>query len=187
MDRKTAVLILDDEGQPNPDPNPEKLECVGDIMCKKKASPSTSIKPNSSNNNKTKSGSSCQLIQKLHSQQDLLTLLNSKEDVIVEFMTTWCSACAGIEPLFEELAQSAAEQNGPQAAQVVCDKNKETKKLAESFSVGSYPVFVVFENGNESSRWRGADRGKLEKAFDRGDSGGRGGKGKKKKGGKGRK
>jgi len=69
---------------------------------------------------------------------------------------------------------------------VVCDKNKETKKLATSFGVTSYPVFVIFEHGQESSRWNGADQGKLEKAFERAAGGGGkgGGKGKQKKGGR---
>jgi thiol-disulfide isomerase/thioredoxin len=169
------------------DQNNLLLECVGDV-CEIKP-PSNGKGDDKKKKQKKNAGGSASssFIQTIHSQQELSTLLESKDAVIVEFMTTWCGACAGIAPLYEELAQSAAEeQDDPlQAAQVICDKNKETKKLATTFSVGSYPVFVVFENGTESSRWNGADRGKLEKAFERGSGGGRGGKGKKKKGGKG--
>jgi thiol-disulfide isomerase/thioredoxin len=198
---ETAAIESDDlpvsDLQLQPDVNPEEpssnqsnlVECVADV-CESKP-PSIGKGDTKKNQKKNAGGSASAFIQTVHSQQELSTLLESNDTVIVEFVTTWCGACAGIAPLYEELAQSAAEdQDGPlQAAQVICDKNKETKKLATSFSVGSYPVFVVFENGTESSRWNGADRGKLEKAFERGSGGGggRGGKGKKKKGGKGRK
>ena len=155
----------------------KKLECDGDVC----TLPSTASTQSNDKKKKKISGSSRSFIKNLHSQQDLSTLIRSNETVIVEFMTSWCGACASIEPLFETLALSAAEeQDGPYAAQVICDKNKETKKLAAAFSVGSYPVFVVFENGRETGRWNGADRGKLEKAFDR-LSQGRGGKGRKKR------
>jgi thiol-disulfide isomerase/thioredoxin len=185
-DLPTSDLQLQLGANPKePSSDQSNLECVGDV-CEIKP-PSTGKGDKKKNQKKSLSA----FIQTIHSQQELSALLESKDTVIVEFVTTWCGACAGIAPLYEELAQSAAEdQDGPlQAAQVVCDKNKETKKLATSFSVGSYPVFVVFENGTESSRWNGADRGKLEKAFERGagGGGGRGGKGNKKKGGKGRK
>ena len=154
------------------------IECVGNV-CELPPADKTKDK-----NKKKKTGSSSSFIKTLHSQQELSAMLESNEAVIVEFLASWCGACAGIEPLYEDLPASADEGHGPKAAQVISDKNKETKKLAASFGVGSYPVFVVFENGIESGRWNGADRGKLEKTFDRlGEGGGgRGGKSKKKKG-----
>jgi len=116
------------------------------------------------------------------------TLVHSGEAVIVEFITTWCGACKSIEPLLHDLSTLHADD--VQCAVVVCDKNKETKKLAAAFGVKSYPVFYVFdENGSEVQKWNGADRGKLEGAFIRlaGDGGGgknrgRRGGGSKKKG-----
>lgn len=193
-------LLIIQPSEINPEPGPtssdpnNNLACVGAI-CEIK--PAAEISDNLATKKKKKAGGSSAFIQTIHSQQELSTLLESSSSkaggtVIVEFMTTWCGACAGIAPLYEALSQSAAEEaeeQGPlliQAAQVICDKTKETKKIAASFSVGSYPVFVVFENGRESSRWNGADRGKLEKAFERASGGARrrgGGKGKKKGGG----
>lgn len=110
------------------------------------------------------------------------SLLTSNSAVIVEFMTTWCGACKGIAPLLEELATENVESVA--VAQIVCDKNKETKKLAAAHGVKSYPVFVVFENGNAAQKWNGADQGKLEKAFEKlaGGGGKKGGKRGKKKG-----
>jgi thiol-disulfide isomerase/thioredoxin len=185
---RPKVFTMEDTEQDTADQSnaneASNIECVGDVC----PIPTPTLQPK--DKKKKKTGSSSAFIKTLHSEQDLSALLESNEAVIVEFLASWCGACAAIEPLYEELAESAAasEGQGPQSAQVISDKNKETKKMAANVSVGSYPVFVVFENGNETGRWNGADRGKLEKAFDRlgQGRGGRGGMGGKKKG-KGRK
>ena len=149
-------------------------------------------------NKKKKNGNhnSKSVISKVHSQQDLDRMLNSNNEdddeetpqlFLVEFVTTWCGACKSIQSLYEDLAVQNLDTVS--CSQVVCDKNKETKKLADSYKVRSYPVFVVFDNntGSEINRWEGADTGKLEKVFDyennpRGRKGGGGGKSKKKGG-----
>jgi thioredoxin 1 len=127
---------------------------------------------------------SSKFLKPLYTQQELDKLISQSDAVIVEFKTSWCGACKAIEPLLEELAEVHAES--VQVAIVMCDKNKETKKLATAHNVSSYPVFVLFQNGAVDGRWNGADNGKLEKAFARlsGDGGGRGGGKKKGKGGK---
>ncbi|CAB9497366.1 Thioredoxin [Seminavis robusta] len=129
------------------------------------------------------------VIKKVYTQQDLDGLLGEasssfKDVMVVEFVTTWCGACKGIAPLWEELA--SLHSADVQCAQVVCDKNKETKKLAQAQGIKSYPVFKVYDtqSGNMTQTWNGADRGKLEKVFDNmsgGKGGGKKGGGKKKK------
>lgn len=102
----------------------------------------------------------------LHGQQNLDDLISSNSAVVVEFMTSWCGACKGIEEYYEELSLSQ-DEFGVKAARVVCDKNKNTKKLAATYNISSYPVFFSFKEGSVASRWEGADRGKLEGAFER--------------------
>jgi thioredoxin 1 len=133
---------------------------------------------------KPKAPASSTFLRALHTQQELDKLISQNNAVIVEFKTSWCGACKAIEPLLEELAEVHAES--VQVTVVMCDKNKETKKLATAHNVSSYPVFVLFQNGAVDGRWNGADNGKLEKAFERlsGDGGGRGGGKKRGKGGK---
>lgn len=130
-------------------------------------------------NKPTKTSSSNALMKALHSQQELDAYTAQNEAVIVEFSTSWCGACKSIQPMYEELAGANSET--VKAAQVMCDKNKETKKLAAAHGVSSYPVFVLFAQGKSDGRWEGADRGKLEKAFERLAGGGKG-TGKKKAG-----
>ena len=159
--------------------------------------------PAGKNGRKTKKGttkkqsSNGNLIQ-IHSEHDFDKLITSKSEgslILVEFVTTWCGACKSILPLYEELSTKAASTGAADddddedvqivCTQVICDKNKQTKKLATKYQIGSYPVFLVLEasnNGNKQiDRWEGADQGKLIKVFERfdGDSGG-GGKSKKK-------
>ena len=100
--------------------------------------------------------------------------MKREDSAIVEFVASWCGACADIQPLIDELAESHSHDVA--VARIVCDRNRETKKLASENGIGNYPVFFVYDNGVNVSRWNGADRGKLEKAFER-FSAGRGKKG----------
>lgn len=135
---------------------------------------------------KDKSTNSSSFIQNIYSQHELDALLQKQSDgigpeiIIVEFVTTWCGACKSIQPLFEKLA-SQQEPDQLMATQVVCDKNKQTKKYATSVNINSYPVFWVFRNGKEMTRWNGADVGKLEKVFSQTMTSGKRKGGKKKK------
>ncbi len=121
-------------------------------------------------------------ITTLHTQQDLDALVSSHDAVIIEFMTSWCGACKGIEEYYEEL--SIENQEFVRSARIICDKNKQTKKLASGHNVNCYPVFIVFKDGAVVNRWDGADIGKLESTFTR-FSDGRGRK--KKRGGRSKK
>ena len=111
----------------------------------------------------------------LHGQQDLDAFISTNDAVMVEFMTSWCGACKAIEGYYEEL--SSSNMDFVRSAKVICDKNKQTKKLAAGYNVNSYPVFVAFKDGAVSTRFDGADKGKLESTFERLVGGG----GKKKK------
>ena len=167
-------------------PRPRDEEPEGEPTEKEEANHSDDALPKKKPTTKKKSaaGSSNPNIHKIHTQQELDSFLSSNDAVIVEFMTTWCGACKKIEPLWEELATEFVDSVA--CAQVVCDKNKETKKLATTFGIKSYPVFEVFENASSCQKWNGADTGKLEKAFEKfgggGGKGKKGGKGGKKKG-----
>mmetsp|Transcript_10840 Transcript_10840/g.16709 ORF Transcript_10840/g.16709 Transcript_10840/m.16709 type:complete len:214 (+) Transcript_10840:118-759(+) len=131
---------------------------------------------------KEKNTLSPSIIKTLHEQKDLDTLVSENDAVVIEFMTTWCGACKSIEEYYTEL--STFHQECIRSAKVVCDKNKQTKKLAAEYNVKSYPVFIVFKDGIVTNRWDGANKGKLESTFERLAGGGASGKGKKNKGGR---
>jgi len=120
MEEATTTTTSATTGGVEHDKSQSILECVGEVCeiqppvsrhdgdaaaGKPKRAPKTS--------KASSSGSSSKVIQTLHSQQDLSAVLDasSKDDstVIVEFMTTWCGACKGIAPLYEELALEFSE------------------------------------------------------------------------------
>ena len=104
-------------------------------------------------------------ITTIHTKQDLDSILSSNEYVIVEFMTSWCTACQSIHDYYDNL--SFQNQEWILSTNIPCDKNKQTKKLMSMFHITSYPVFLVFQNTNIIHRWNGADKGKLEGLYER--------------------
>lgn len=69
-------------------------------------------------------------------------VLKCKLPVLVEFYARWCSKCAIMEDVLEELAR---EYDGIfQICQIEID---ESSDLAEKFEVGIVPAFVVFLDG----------------------------------------
>jgi thioredoxin-like negative regulator of GroEL len=158
----------------------EGVDVVRSTSADKKSATRAQQKKKKNNPPSSSSSGDSSHIKSLHSQQELDVLVSQHSAVLVEFKTTWCGACDTIQPLYDELA--AAHFKSVKAAQVVCDKNRETKKLATAHRISSYPVFMWYEDGVLVGRWNGADRGRLEKAFEKlgGDGGGR----KKGRGGK---
>lgn len=132
---------------------------------------------------KKKDNKSSSNITTLHSQQDIDAFLSKNDAAVIEFMTDWCGACKSIEGYFDELAEEFGSTDGVRCARINCDKNKQTKKVAATYNIKSYPVFTAFRDGSLTTRFDGADKGKLEAMFER--LGGAGGGGKKKGKGKG--
>lgn len=140
------------------------------------ATNSSTSRRSSKRNNKSFPESS---IVTLHGKQDFDAFASTNSAVIIEFVTSWCGACKGIEEYYEESATSHIDV--VHSARVVCDKNKQTKKLAAEHKVNSYPVFIAFKDGVIVNRWDGADRGKLESTYERLGGGRKKGKGRSKR------
>ena len=147
----------------------ESIICSDDVCArlpsKEKLLSSSRIEGNTVNPKTKKKITPPSIIKNAHTQHELDRILTQGVPIIVEFVTTWCGACKNIAPLYEELAMMHNET--VQSLRIVCDKNKETKKLAAAYGIKSYPVFLLYdEGGNAIGRWDGADAGKLEKAFE---------------------
>ena len=138
-------------------------------------------KPAKKEQGNTKSSSN---ITTLHSQQDIDAFLSKNDAAVIEFMTDWCGACKSIEGYYGELAEEFGRTDGVRCARINCDKNKQTKKVAASYNIKSYPVFAAFRDVSLTTRFDGADKGKLESMFERFGGGGGKKKGKGKGGGK---
>ncbi len=69
-------------------------------------------------------------------------VLNCKLPVLVEFYDKWCSKCAMMEDIIEEIA---GEYDG--IFQVCQIEIGESAELAKKFKVEIVPTFVVFKEG----------------------------------------
>ena len=173
VERALAAIAITAEEGPRGSPLVNDSLCVRTAERKsKRRGPKQKTAPERMTTTTTTSSVS---VRQVHTQQDLDRLLDATRDddeqqqprpLLVEFVTTWCSACHSIQPFLDTLAVEHAAHI--RCARVVCDKNKETKRLAAAYGIQSYPVFVVLEGGKMTTdRWEGADVGKLEKMFEK--------------------
>ena len=82
-------------------------------------------------------------------KQQLNSVINSNELVLIDFSTQWCVPCKKMKPIVTEIKQ---ENKDVEVLFVDVDANKD---LAKEYAVQSVPVFLVFKNGKEIFRHTG--------------------------------
>lgn len=75
------------------------------------------------------------------SQDNLETIVNDNNVVIVQFSATWCGNCRIMKPKFKKLA---AENTNTVFVIADAEKFPESRKLAD---VSNLPTFATFKNG----------------------------------------
>jgi thioredoxin len=73
----------------------------------------------------------------------------------------WCGPCKAIAPFYEQLANSLSRQNHITFTKVNTDNQKD---IAQTYNITAMPTFMVFKNGRETQRIRGADPKALDAA-----------------------
>jgi thioredoxin 1 len=89
-------------------------------------------------------------------------VLKSETPVIVDFWAPWCGPCRVVAPILEELA-------GEYEGQVTVAKINidEYQRWQGTFGIMAIPTMIVFKNGEEINRIRGAAPKRiLKEAFD---------------------
>jgi len=90
-------------------------------------------------------------VAELTQDQAELEIKHGGTPLILDVHATWCGPCRMMAP---EL-QKAAEQLGSTARVAKLDSD-EFPELAETLSVSSLPTIIVFKEGKETTRVRGA-------------------------------
>ena len=93
------------------------------------------------NNEKAKEISSKEFYKEINS---------SKNIIIVDFFAEWCMPCVMMAPVIEELA---GKLKNIKFLKVNVDENQD---LSSEFDISSIPCLIVFKNGKEIDRIKGA-------------------------------
>jgi len=78
-------------------------------------------------------------------------MLNTKEPVLVDFHTEWCSPCRKMAPIVDELKK----ENDGKVTVLRLDVDK-SKEVAKFYGIQGVPVFIIYKNGKEVWRHSGA-------------------------------
>ncbi|KAG9842227.1 DUF1000-domain-containing protein, partial [Aureobasidium melanogenum] len=97
----------------------------------------------------------------IESPQQFSSLLSSSRSVVTDFYADWCGPCKAIAPFYEQLANSLSRPNHITFTKVNTDNQKD---IAQTYNITAMPTFMVFKNGRETQRIRGADPKALDAA-----------------------
>ncbi|KAJ6262479.1 Thioredoxin [Drechslerella dactyloides] len=78
--------------------------------------------------------------------------------VVVDFFATWCGPCKAIAPAYSQISTKLSQEGKIVFTKVDVDRNTD---IARANNITAMPTFVVFRNGAETERIRGADMEKL--------------------------
>ncbi|KAG9612068.1 DUF1000-domain-containing protein, partial [Aureobasidium melanogenum] len=97
----------------------------------------------------------------IESPQQFSSLLSSSRIVVTDFYADWCGPCKAIAPFYEQLANSLSRPNQITFTKVNTDNQRD---IAQTYNITAMPTFMVFKNGRETQRIRGADPKALDAA-----------------------
>ena len=78
------------------------------------------------------------------------TINNETSLAVVDFYAEWCMPCLMMAPIFEDLAEKFRQIK---FVKINIDENSE---LASKFNISSIPCVIVFKEGKEIDRIKGA-------------------------------
>ncbi|PNS17759.1 Thioredoxin-like protein 1 [Sphaceloma murrayae] len=97
----------------------------------------------------------------IESASQFTSLLSSSRVVVTDFYADWCGPCKAIAPFYEQLSSQLSRPNQITFTKVNTDNQRQ---IAQSYNITAMPTFMIFKNGRETQRIRGADPKALDAA-----------------------
>ncbi|OCK84124.1 putative thioredoxin [Lepidopterella palustris CBS 459.81] len=97
----------------------------------------------------------------IESAAQFSSLLSSSRIVVVDFYADWCGPCKAIAPMYEQLSAQLSRPNIITFTKVNTDTQSQ---VAQSYGITAMPTFMIFKNGREVSKIRGARAQELSEA-----------------------
>ncbi|KAF2222130.1 PITH domain-containing protein [Elsinoe ampelina] len=97
----------------------------------------------------------------IESPSQFTQLLSSSRVVVTDFYADWCGPCKAIAPFYEQLSSQLSRPGQITFTKVNTDNQRE---IAQSYNITAMPTFMIFKNGRETQRIRGADPKALDAA-----------------------
>jgi len=89
------------------------------------------------------------------------SLLSSSRIVVVDFYADWCGPCKAIAPVYEQLSAQLSRPNIITFTKVNTDAQAQ---IAQGYGITAMPTFMIFKNGREVQKIRGARAQELSAA-----------------------
>lgn len=104
---------------------------------------------------------SCELVTDADTQEELETLIETYDKVIVKWSASWCKPCKAIHPYYEELAAKHSNIKFVVADADECDD------FCAEHGVVALPTFLAFEKEEIVDRYAGSSQELLTKFVDK--------------------
>lgn len=76
-----------------------------------------------------------------------------RQPVLVDLWADWCSPCLVIAPILEDIADEYADVISIVKLEVDADENM---RIAGQYQVRGFPTVILFQGGQETARFHGA-------------------------------
>ena len=88
-----------------------------------------------------------------YNTQEILDLIQSGDNVVVDFWAEWCGPCKSFAPVFESTSKNDDFEGKVKFIKVNVDEHAD---LSVKYGIRSIPTIIMFKNGDVKDKKTGA-------------------------------